>query len=169
LKYTHFPLHPEVAAGGLRLVDLFKGRAMDVQAAQERLREACAAEGLEFVARERTYNTRMAQELGVWAEGRGHPEVHEAFFRATFVDGVNTGDRDAVVAVVAGLGLDAEEARAVLAEGSSRVRVDADWSRARQLGITGVPTYVSAGRGVVGAQPYATLVRLAELAGAQPR
>lgn len=158
-----------MAPEGLRLVDLFKGRAFDLDAAHARLGAACAAEGLPFAARERTYNTRMAQELAVWAVEQGHPEVHAAFFRATFVDGVNTGDREAVVAVVAALGLDAAEARAVLDEGRTRAQVDADWQRARQVGVTGVPTYVAAGRGVVGAQPYETLVRLAQLAGARPR
>ena len=38
-----------------------------------------------------------------------------------------------------------------------REAVDADWKRSRELGITGVPTFVLGGRGLVGAQPYAQL------------
>ncbi len=154
---------------GLALVDLFKGRSFDLAAAQARLGDACKAEGLPFTARDRTYNTRMAQELAVWAEDRGRPDVHAAYFRATFVDGLNTGDREVAIAVVVGLGLDAGEARAVLDEGRSKARVDADWALARQVGVTGVPTYVAEGRGVVGAQPYETLVRLVTMAGARER
>jgi predicted DsbA family dithiol-disulfide isomerase len=37
------------------------------------------------------------------------------------------------------------------------------------LGITGVPTFVADGRGVVGAQPYEALERLVVLAGATKR
>ena len=105
----------------------------------------------------------------MWAEERGHPEVHDAFFAATFVDGLNTGDPEVVVGVVAGLGLDAAEARAALEGRAGRARVDADWAQARQVGVTGVPTYVAGGRGVVGAQPYETLERLATMAGAKRR
>jgi predicted DsbA family dithiol-disulfide isomerase len=37
------------------------------------------------------------------------------------------------------------------------------------MGITGVPTFVAAGRGVVGAQPYEVLERLVRAAGAKSR
>jgi predicted DsbA family dithiol-disulfide isomerase len=35
--------------------------------------------------------------------------------------------------------------------------------------VTGVPTFVAGGHGVVGAQPYEVLVKLLEQAGAQRR
>ena len=38
--------------------------------------------------------------------------------------------------------------------------VDQDWARSRGFGITGVPTFVAGGYGVVGAQPYETLEKL---------
>ena len=44
--------------------------------------------------------------------------------------------------------------------------VDEDWSRSNGMGVTGVPTYVAAGYGVVGAQPYEVLVQLMEQADA---
>jgi predicted DsbA family dithiol-disulfide isomerase len=47
--------------------------------------------------------------------------------------------------------------------------VDADWARARSIGVTGVPTYVANRMGVVGAQPYEALEALAERAGARRR
>jgi len=42
--------------------------------------------------------------------------------------------------------------------------VDEHWSKSRQYGITGVPTFVAAGRGVAGAQPYEALAELVRLA-----
>ncbi|MGI9379381.1 MAG: DsbA family oxidoreductase, partial [Methyloligellaceae bacterium] len=35
--------------------------------------------------------------------------------------------------------------------------VDADWAKSQEYGVTGVPTYVANGYGVVGAQPYDAL------------
>ena len=42
--------------------------------------------------------------------------------------------------------------------------VDADWAKAQDSGITGVPTFVAQGMGVPGAQPYEVLKRLVEKA-----
>ena len=43
------------------------------------------------------------------------------------------------------------------------------WAKSRQWGVTGVPTFVAARYGVVGAQPYEVLVQLMEKAGARRR
>jgi predicted DsbA family dithiol-disulfide isomerase len=48
----------------------------------------------------------------------------------------------------------------VLATRSFKAAVDADWQKSREYGVTGVPTFVAGGRGVVGAQPYEVLERL---------
>ena len=70
---------------------------------------------------------------------------------------------------VESVGLDGREAGRVLAERTFSDAVDGDWSRARALGITGVPTFVIGDQGVVGAQPYETLERFVRAHGAQPR
>ena len=59
--------------------------------------------------------------------------------------------------------------REVLENRSLAVSVDGDWRRASELGITGVPTFVINGRGVVGAQPYDTLEQLVTQGGAERR
>ena len=38
--------------------------------------------------------------------------------------------------------------------------VDADWEKSRQYGVTGVPTFVAGGYGLVGASPYDALEQL---------
>ena len=48
----------------------------------------------------------------------------------------------------------------VLEERRYRAAVDADWMKAREDGVTGVPTFVAGNRRVVGAQPYDALVEL---------
>ncbi len=58
------------------------------------------------------------------------------------------------------VGLSGDAARAVLEERSFEAAVDDDWRKSRAYGITGVPTFVAGGYGVVGAQPYETLEHL---------
>ena len=43
---------------------------------------------------------------------------------------------------------------------SFKAAIDADWTRSHQLGVTGVPTFVAGGYGLVGAQPYELLEQL---------
>jgi predicted DsbA family dithiol-disulfide isomerase len=90
-------------------------------------------------------------------------------YRAYFVDARNIGDPEILVELAASVGLPAEEARAVLAERSFKDAVDADWAKSHQYGVTGVPTFVAARYGVVGAQPYEVLEQLLDKAGAKRR
>jgi predicted DsbA family dithiol-disulfide isomerase len=112
----------------------------------------------------------LAQELGKWADTQEQGAAfHDAMFHAYFVAGQNIAEIDTLVQIAESVGLPAAEARAVLTERRFKAAVDADWARSRAFGITGVPTFVANGRGVVGAQPYEVLERLLAMAGAQPR
>ncbi len=157
----HFPLHPETPAEGLSLEELFRGRNLDIQAAQTRLQALMDAEGLPYRPRTHTYNSRLAQEVAKWAETKPDGEaIHDALFKAYFVDGRNIGDSAVLMDVARSVGLPADEAADALRERRYRTAVDADWAKSREYGVTGVPTFVSGGRGVVGAQPYEALVQL---------
>jgi len=167
VKITQFPLHPDTPPEGLTLEELFAGRAFDIEAAQERLARLMREEGLPYATRTHTYNSRLAQELAKWAETRPErPRIHDALFKAYFVDGTNLADVDRLVEVADSLGLPAQAAREVLESRRYRASVDRDWKRSAELGVTGVPTFVMNGRGVVGAQPYAALEELVVAAGA---
>lgn len=129
-----------------------------------------AAEGLPYGERTHTYNSRLAQELGKWADTQEQGAAfHDAMFQAYFVEAQNIGDIDTLVQIAERVGLPAAEARAVLTERRFKATVDADWQRSQVFGITGVPTFVANGHGVVGAQPYEVLERLLTIAGATPR
>lgn len=164
-----YPLHPSTPDEGLELAELFAGRNMDLDAMQARMKMLMREEGLEYGDRTRTYNSRLAQELGKWADQAGAPQIHDAFYRAYFVEGTNLARIDALVQVAERVGLPGDEARRVLETRAMRDAVDADWARARSLGITGVPTFAVDRRGVVGAQPYEVLERLVVSAGARRR
>ena len=157
----HFPLHPDTPAEGLSLEELFRGRNVDMQAAHRRLQALMDAEGLPYRSRTHTYNSRLAQEVAKWAETKpGGEAIHDALFKAYFVDGRNIGHSGVLVEVAGSVGLPIGEAADVLKERRYQKGVDADWAKSREYGVTGVPTFVSGGRGVVGAQPYEALVQL---------
>ena len=73
-----------------------------------------------------------------------------------------TFTQDVLVQIAESVGLPGAEARQVLAERTFKAAVDADWQKSHEYGVTGVPTFVAAGRGVVGAQPYEVLEQLVE-------
>ncbi len=166
----HFPLHPETPQEGRSLEDLFAGRGVDLDAMYTRMKGLMDEEGLPYSRRTHTYNSRLAQELGKWADTQPSGEaIHDALYRAYFVDGVNVGDVEALLKVAAATGLDVEVTREVLESRSFSDAVDEDWAKSRQYGVTGVPTFIAGRQGVVGAQPYEALEQLLQQAGVEPR
>lgn len=165
MRWVHFPLHPETPAEGRSLKELFAGRNYDIEARQAEMRERMAAEGLPYGNRTHTYNSRLAQELGKWADTQpGGEAIHDALFKAYFVDGKNIGDLEELIRIAQSIGLDAEKAREVIEKRTFKDAIDADWAKSRKYGVTGVPTFVAGGYGVVGAQPYEALEQLVEQA-----
>lgn len=156
IRWIHFPLHPETPQEGQRLEDLFPGR--DLKPMKERMRGLMADAGLPYGNRSHTYNSRLAQELGKWADTvEGGEAIHDFLFRAYFVDGKNISDIDELVKIAESAGLEGRAARQVLEKRSFESEVDADWQSSRQLGVTGVPTFYSNNLAVVGCQPYENL------------
>jgi predicted DsbA family dithiol-disulfide isomerase len=169
IKPVHFPLHPETPQEGRTLAEMF-GPGKDINAMNKRISGLMAEEGLPYGARSHTYNSRLAQELGTWADTQeGGDALHEKIYQAYFVDNKNVGDVDVLVELAESVGLDGAEARKVVEERTFEEAVDADWDKARQMGVTGVPTYIAGGAGVVGAQPYEALEQLVEQAGAEKK
>jgi predicted DsbA family dithiol-disulfide isomerase len=168
IEWVHFPLHPETPAEGRSLAELFAGRGVDRTAMHAQMKARMDAEGLPYGERTMTYNSRLAQELGKWADTQpGGGAIHDAMFRAYFVETRNIGDPAVLLEIVDKLGLSSEDAREVLDKRTFKDAIDRDWALSRQLGVTGVPTFVAGGYGVVGAQPYETLERLVEKAASE--
>jgi len=167
VEWVHFPLHPETPAEGRSLADLFAGRQVDRKAMHEQMKARMDAEGLPYGERTMTYNSRLAQELGKWADTQpGGEALHDALFRAYFVEARDISQPAVLLDIVERLGLSVEGAREVLEKRTFEAAVDADWALSRQYGITGVPTFVVGRYGVVGAQPYEALEGLVQKAAA---
>ena len=165
-RMVHFPLHPDTPSEGKTLEALFGADAAAIQQKNADMKSRMDAEGLAYGVRTHTYNSRLAQELGTWAESQdGGDAIHDALFKAYFVDTKNVADIDVLLNVVESVGLDMSAASDVLANRSFKDAVDEDWAKSRQYGVTGVPTYVIGQAGVVGAQPYEAIERLITEAG----
>jgi predicted DsbA family dithiol-disulfide isomerase len=92
LSWVAFPLHPETPEEGTTLQELFKGRGIELEGMKARLMQVAREEGLPFGPRDKTYNSRLAQELGKWAESKGRGKAyHDAVFRGYFAEGKNIG------------------------------------------------------------------------------
>jgi predicted DsbA family dithiol-disulfide isomerase len=135
-----------------------------------RLKQVAGELDLPFGERRMTFNSRLAQELGKWAEDQGRGDAfHHGVFLAYFRDGDNIARHEVLLKVCSDAGLEPAQARDVLDRRTYRQAVDRDWERSHRLGITAVPTFVGGGQRLVGAQPYQALVKLAMDAGAPQR
>ncbi len=167
---VHFPLHPDTPPEGREIAAFYAQRGIDPEAAYRRMKGLMDAEGLPYGRRTHTYNSRLAQELGKWADTQpGGAAIHDRLYRAYFVEARNIGDPDILVEIAEAAGLDGAAAREIIEQRRFKDAVDADWAKSMQYGVTGVPTFVAGRRGVVGAQPYEVLALLVERAGAPRR
>ena len=170
IHWTAFPLHPETPQEGRTLEELFAGRPININQVLEQLSQTARQLDLPFGKREMTYNSRLAQELGKYAE---HEETgddfHNAAFRAYFADGQNIGLKSNLVKLGVSVGLPEEHVREVLEQRLFKTAVDEDWSRSQQMGVTAVPTFIMNGMSLVGAQPYEKLTQMVESHGVNRR
>jgi predicted DsbA family dithiol-disulfide isomerase len=121
-------------------------------------------EGLPYNAdRKWSYNSRLAQELSKWGESKGKgDQIHDALFRAYFVDAKNIGKADILSQIAADVGLPVDEATDVLLSRSFKQNVDDDWRRCAAYGVNAVPTFLAGRYIMVGAQPYEEIERLVQ-------
>ncbi len=158
IRWIHFPLHPDTPLEGKSLAELFAGR--DIEPMRQRMKGLMAEAGLPYGDRTHTYNSRLAQELGKWADTQeGGEAIHDVLYRAYFVDNINLYDIGALVKLAENVGLDGTAAREMLENRSFQDAVDKDWQLAYSKGVTGVPTFHNNDLVVVGCQPYEVLER----------
>ncbi|OGR13941.1 MAG: dithiol-disulfide isomerase [Desulfobacula sp. GWF2_41_7] len=127
------------------------------------MKATAAGLGLELGDRKMTYNSRLAQEAGLWAEtkGKGH-QFHMEAFRTYFVHGENIADKAVLLGMIKRSGLDPKEGEAVIDKRLFSKAVDLDWDLAEKSGIIAVPTFRMGQDKIVGAKPYETLKKMVE-------
>jgi len=160
-RWIAFPLHPETPEDGLFLKDLFMGRDSDMDEVRARMKRVAEELGLPMGRQEKIYNSRLAQELGKWAESKGKGDAfHHAAFHAFFAEGKNIRKIPVLLDLARSLDLPGEEAERILRERVFKDAVDSDWEFSRSAGVRAVPTLRLNGRSLVGAQPYEVMERL---------
>ena len=161
IRWRAFPLHPETPDQGISLEQLFGTGSAEITAMVARLKQVAAELDLPFGDRHMTFNSRLAQELGKWAESLGRGEAfHWTTFKTYFAEGRNLARQEVLLDLARTVGLDPEKAREVITERRFRPHVDHDWEMSRETGITAVPTFLYGKNRLVGAQPYEALVPL---------
>jgi len=127
----------------------------------EHLKQVAFKLGLPFGERRKTYNSRLAQELGKFAERKGKgDEFHKAVFRAYFVDGQNIGKTSILVELAESIHLSGKDAHKVIQDRTYKDAVDLDWKRSHESRVTAVPTFLFNHQRLVGSQNFETLEKL---------
>ena len=161
IEWLPFQLNPDMPAGGMVRADyrrakfgsVEKGRALDARVAQEGADEGIA---FAFDRMQRTPNTVAAHQLVDLAQSQGRADpVVDALFRAYFEEARDIGDA-AMLAEIAKQH-DVEQWPAA----ANAARVSEQEGRVRELGISGVPTFIFDRKtGVSGAYPAENLAQI---------
>ena len=124
---------------------------------------AAGEEGLEYRPDQvkRQPNTIDCHRLIHWAEAQGKSaEMKQRLMELYFRDGGDLTDIDVLVQAAADCGLDTDDVRRRLATDEDVALISTQAQEAADKGISGVPTYVFAGKyAVSGAQPVEQLAR----------
>lgn len=164
-----FPLHPDVPDQGMTLAELFRKKEIpvDVDRAMAAMKKTADSYGVPWGGRRMAFNSRPAQEVGLWAQerGRGHA-FHQSVFQAYFVRGDNIARPEVLLDLIKKSGLDPAEGETVIRDRSYAGAVDRDWHLCRKKGVMAAPTFIIGLEKQVGAQPFARLERMVKNAGA---
>ena len=131
----------------------------------DQMAQLAAAEGITFDwDRLRHANTSRAHRVLHLAKEQGlQQELLERLYRAYFSEGVQITDPDALAALGEEVGLDGDEVRDALDDEGYGEAVERDITRARMLGVNGVPFFLLEQKyGVSGAQSAETFVGVFE-------
>jgi len=149
LSFQPFELNPTLGPEGADTLQYLAGKygmaPEQIKANQAAIRERGAALGFAFGERSRVWNTFDAHRLLAWAGEQGADRqraLKHALLAAYHGQGRNPGDPAVLLELAAAAGLDAEQARAVLASDAYADEVrerEQFWQRA---GIHSVPAVV---------------------------
>ena len=160
VEWHPFQLNPEMPADGMDrrtyLEAKFGGKEAAAKAYAE-IDEHARAAGLEidWSRIERTPSTLDAHRLIHWAGIEGcQTAIVSALFRAYFQEGRDIGRHEVLADIADARGMDASVVLRLLATDEDREEIAARDTAAREMGVTGVPTFIVARQHAVpGAQP----------------
>ncbi|CAD6559028.1 hypothetical protein LMG27952_06766 [Paraburkholderia hiiakae] len=142
-----FELNPQMGPGGESVVEYLGkkyGRTPEqIAETQAMIRERGASVGFAFGPREHIYNTFDAHRLLHWAGIEGKQlALKLALLRAYHGEGKDTSDHAVLVAAAQSVGLDADQAREILASGQYADEVRAEEHEYQAAGVQSVPAII---------------------------
>ncbi|WP_273426353.1 DsbA family oxidoreductase [Marinobacter sp.] len=166
VEWHAFELNPDPSGDGEPILPALArkyGRSEDeMRANQAQMMEIAKDLGLNFEKLQERYtrNTFDGHRLVKWAGEQGkQTEMKMALFEAYFGRAENVTDTDVLISCASSVGLDAEEAQAVLNSERYADAVRADEARYQQAGVSAVPAYIVNQKFLIsGAQEPDTLI-----------
>ena len=152
ILFRPFELDPTIPAGGTDYKAYMKARFGSDQSKDRanQMRDALIQygeeEGIPFAFDKITWrpNSFNAHRLVRWAQGQDLGiEAKEALFEAYFSKGQDIGDHETLVTIAAKIGLDANLVSDLLAGDADVETTRQEQNLFRQMGISGVPTYIA--------------------------
>lgn len=128
------------------------------------------AAGLTYAPAATLPNTLHALQVTELARDQGlHEQVHSRLMHAYWSEQTDLGDDEVLLNLVAEVGLDREEAAAVIRDGRYSDRIAASTEDANRHGIHAIPAFVLGGRLLVmGAQPEEVFAQAVEQVSREP-
>lgn len=123
-----------------------------------------------FTADSQKWNTFNAHRLLSWAATQGRQlDLKMALLEGYFTHNRNVDDTDVLVQIAASVGLNADDARAVLTSEQFALEVREDEQQWQEMGVRSVPTMVFNQRyAVSGGQPPGSLVQVLRKVASDP-
>lgn len=169
IHWRPFQLNPDMPAEGADRRSYLEGKFGGKENADRiygQIEQAALAAGLDVDLGkiERTPNTVDAHRLIRWSHVEGRQtEVVDQLFHRYFKLGQDISDRDVLVDIATTVSMDAVVIGRLLVGDVDREEVIAEDARYREMGVSGVPTFIVGGKhAVVGAQEAEMWIRVIE-------
>jgi predicted DsbA family dithiol-disulfide isomerase len=151
LHFQPFELNPQMAPEGEDTIEHLSRKygigAAEIARNQENIRARGATVGFAFAlgGRKRIYNTFDAHRLLHWAGTLGEAQqlaLKQALLKAYFTEGQDPSSHELLVRTAESVGLDAAQARAILADGTYAEEVREAEAFYQERGIHSVPAVI---------------------------
>lgn len=174
VRWRPFQLDPTIPAQGLERQAYMLAKFGDperLRSAHERLDQLGREVGIDFAfdAIKVSPNTLDAHRVVRWAaDGGNQGAVVQQLFSRYFEQGQNVGDHAVLAEAAGAAGMDATLVTTMLATDADKAEVEAEIQMAGQMGVTGVPCFIIAGKyAVMGAQTAQVLAEAISRAAAE--
>ena len=155
LRWRPFQLNPDMPPEGMDRQEYLEAKFGGPEAAADvygRIADAAKESGLEidFSRIPRTPSTLDAHRPIRWARlEEAQTPVVDALFRRYFEDGADISDPDVLVGIAEEAGMEGDMVRALLTSEADAAEVQEEFDAAREIGVSGVPTFLVGGKYVI--------------------